>query len=100
MLCTIERMDRSSPPGVLSCTIRAWEPSACARSIALASRRTVTGVIAESSSISETGASRGGRAGDGEQRGGGQQDGDGDEERPVDGRSHAVILALAGAAAP
>ncbi len=56
MLCTIERMDRSSPPGVLSCTMRAWAPSACARSIAFASRRTVTGVMAESSSISETGA--------------------------------------------
>jgi hypothetical protein len=56
MVCTIERIDRSSPPGVLSCTMRAWAPSACARSIAPASRRTVTGVMAESSSIRETGA--------------------------------------------
>src|SRR5438876_349199 len=63
MLCTIERIDRSSPPGVLSCTIRAWAPSLCARSIAVMSRRTVTGVIAESISMEATGcAARAGAA--------------------------------------
>jgi hypothetical protein len=63
MVCTIERIERSSPPGVLSCTIRAWAPSLCARSSAVMSRRTVTGVMAESISMEATGgAARAGAA--------------------------------------
>jgi len=89
MLCTIERMDRSSPPGVVELHDEGLGASACARSIAFASRRTVTGVMAESSSISETGAAAEAGPAMGSSAGAGQQDGARDEERPVDGRSHA-----------
>ncbi len=64
MLWTIERIDRSSPPGVFSSTTRAWAPSLWARSMAVVSRRTVTGVMAESISMVSTGwAARAGPAG-------------------------------------
>jgi hypothetical protein len=55
MVCTIDRMERSSPPGVSSWMMRACERSAWARSTAVAMRRTVTGVIAPSISIRDTG---------------------------------------------
>src|SRR5262247_375932 len=56
MLWTIERMDRSRPPGVFSWRISAWEPSARARSSAASRSRTVIGVMAPSISIRETGS--------------------------------------------
>ena len=62
MLCTIERIDRSRPPGVLSWRISACAPSARARSIAEESSRAVIGLIALSISISETGATDAGEA--------------------------------------
>ena len=55
MVCTIERIERSSPPGVLSWTIRACAPSFWARSSAIVSKRTVTGVMAPSISMEATG---------------------------------------------
>jgi hypothetical protein len=56
MVCTIERMERSSPPGVSSCNTRAGARWAWARSTAPAMRRTVTGVMAPSIWMRATGA--------------------------------------------
>ena len=56
MLWTIERMERSRPPGVLSSTTSAWERSARARSMALLRSRTVMGLMAPSISMIETGS--------------------------------------------
>ena len=45
MLCTIERIERSRPPGVSSRTTSASARTARARSMAVSRRRTVTGVM-------------------------------------------------------
>ena len=51
---TIERIDRSSPPGVSRRITSAAAPSARARSIAVETRRTVTGLMTPSISSVET----------------------------------------------
>src|SRR5204863_1369109 len=56
MLCTMDRIERSSPPGVLSSTTRACAWSARARSIAALRSRTVMGPMAPSISMIETGS--------------------------------------------
>src|SRR5215470_1261004 len=55
MVWAMERMERSSPPGVLSRTTRACACSARARSMAAVRSRAVTGVIAPSMSTMATG---------------------------------------------
>ena len=59
---TIERMERSSPPGVSSWMTSAAAESLRACSMAPATRRTVTGVITPSSSRVDTVAARAGAA--------------------------------------
>ena len=56
MVWTMERIERSRPPGVSSWRTRACARSLWARSTAVATSRTVTGVIAPSISITDTGA--------------------------------------------
>jgi len=51
---TMERMERSRPPGVSSWMTRAWAPSLRARSIAVWTRRTVIGLITPSTWSVET----------------------------------------------
>ena len=53
--CTIDRMERSSPPGVSSWMTRATACSLRARSSALVTMRTVTGLITPSTVTSATG---------------------------------------------
>src|SRR3989304_4878088 len=63
MVWTMVRMERSSPPGVLSWTTSAWARSARARATAAVRRCAVTGVMTPSMSITATGwAARAGPA--------------------------------------
>src|SRR2546422_1690297 len=56
MRWTIARVERSSPPGVSSWMTSAWARSGWARSMAMPTRRSVTGLITPSMSIVATGA--------------------------------------------